>query len=185
MFKTFALGYNHAPPTSTYYCWTISGIWMGLHCRPAGSWMDILTDCCTMYWWCVATLVLWKSWLRMEWCFVVFSYGNWFCLYSSDGCTCIRHRPGEHYLPEWIHPRHIDLTSGFMVWGAISYNSRSHLVFLQGKVNSACYIAQVVNPMLLPLLRQEGDVLISRTMHIHIWLLWCSVLFMMYNSCSG
>ena len=26
----------------------------------------------------------------------------------------------------------------------ISYNSRSHLVFLQGKVNSASYIAQVV-----------------------------------------
>ena len=27
--------------------------------------------------------------------------------------------------------------SGFMVWGTISYNSRSHLVFLQGKVNIA------------------------------------------------
>ena len=42
--------------------------------------------------------------------------------------------------------------------GGISYNSRSHLVFLQDKVNIARYIAQVVNPMLLPFLRQKGDV---------------------------
>ena len=36
--------------------------------------------------------------------------------------------------------------------GVISYNSRSHLVFLQGKVNSVRYIAQVVNSVLLPFL---------------------------------
>ena len=49
-----------------------------------------------------------------------------------------------------------------MVWRAISYNSRSHLVFLQGEVNSAHYVAQVVNPVLLPFLRQEGDVLFQQ-----------------------
>ena len=37
--------------------------------------------------------------------------------------------------------------------GTISYNSRSHLVFLKGKVNSSRYIAQVVNPELLPFIR--------------------------------
>ena len=31
-------------------------------------------------------------------------------------------------------------------------------MFLQGKANSARYIACVVNPVLLPFLRQEGDV---------------------------
>ena len=49
-----------------------------------------------------------------------------------------------------------------MVWGAISYSLRSHLVFLQGKVNSARYIAQVDNIMLPPFLRQEGDVLFQQ-----------------------
>ena len=43
--------------------------------------------------------------------------------------------------------------------GGISYNSWSDLVFPQGKVNSACYIVQLDNPVLLPFLRQEGDVL--------------------------
>ena len=45
-FATFTLGYNHAPPTSKYYCWTTSAIWTGSHFSPVGSWMDISTDCC-------------------------------------------------------------------------------------------------------------------------------------------
>ena len=31
-------------------------------------------------------------------------------------------------------------------------------MFLQGKVNSARYIVQIFNPVLLPFLRQESDV---------------------------
>ena len=61
--------------------------------------------------------------------------------------------------------------------GAIHYNSRSHLVFLQGKVNSARYIAQVVNPVPLSFLRLEDNVIFSRTTHIHILLLRRYVLF--------
>ena len=77
-----------------------------------------------------------------------------FCLYESDGRTRVRlrRRRGERHLPECIRPRHTDPTAGFMMWGAISCNSRSYLVFLQGKSK------QVVNPVLLPFLRQE-DVL--------------------------
>ena len=48
-----------------------------------------------------------------------------------------------------------------MLGGGISYNSRSHLVFLQGKVNSARYITHV-NPVLLPFIRQECDVLFQQ-----------------------
>ena len=70
-----------------------------------------------------------------------------------------------------------------MVRGSISYNSRSHLVFLQGKVNSARYIAYV-NSVLLQFLRQEDSVFFSRTTQVHIWLLRCNVLFVVYN-CSS
>ena len=80
-------------------------------------------------------------------------------MYASDGRTRVRRRPGENHLPECIRSRHTGPTSGSMVWGTISYNSRSHLVFFHGKVNSARYIAQVVIPVLLPFLHQEGDVL--------------------------
>ena len=53
-----------------------------------------------------------------------------------------------------------------MVWRAISYNSRSHFVFLQSNVNSARYHAQVVNPVLLLFIQQECDVIFSRTAHV-------------------
>ena len=68
---------------------------------------------------------------------------------------------------------------------AISYNSRSYLVFLQGKINSALYIAQVVNAVLLPFLWQEGDVLFQQdNTHPHR-VLWCNVLFVVYNKCPS
>ena len=67
---------------------------------------------------------------------------------------------------------------------AIGYNSRSHLVFLQDKINSAHYIAQVVNPRLLPFLRRECGVF-SRTTHIHMQLLRRNVLFVVSNKWTG
>ena len=98
----------------------------------------------------------------MKWRFVVFIDESGFCLNASDERKRVRPRPGEHHLPECISPRHTDPTSGFMVWEAISYNSRSYLVFLQDKVNSARYIVQVVNPELLSFLRQEGNLLFQQ-----------------------
>ena len=68
---------------------------------------------------------------RVEWRSIVLSDENRFCLYASDVCPTL---------------------------GTISYNSRSHLVLLQGKVNSTRYNSQV-NTELMPFLRQEGDVL--------------------------
>ena len=52
--------------------------------------------------------------------------------------------------------------------GDISYISRSHLVFLQGKVNGALYIAGVVKLMILPFLRQKCDVCLHQdNVHPH------------------
>ena len=106
-----------------------------------------------------ATLVCERVNWRVEWCSVVFSDESRFCLCASDGRTCVRHRPRESHLPVCIHLEHTGLSSGFMVWGAIIYNSQSHLVFLKGEINSTHYIAQVVNPVLLPVIQQKGDVL--------------------------
>ena len=93
---------------------------------------------------------------RVEWCSVVFSGESRSCLYASDERKCVRYRPCEHHLLECIPPWHTGPTSGFMVWGTTGFNSLSHLVFLQGKVNSVRYIAQVVNPVLLPFLQHDN-----------------------------
>ena len=130
--------------------------------------------------WCRES-VEWRVELRS----VVFNDEGWFCLYASIARTHVRHRPNECHLLECIRLRHTGPTSGSMVWGASSYNSRSHLAFLQGEINSARYIVQVVNPVLLPFLRQEGYELFSRTTHVHVRLLPLNVLFVVYTNCSG
>ena len=70
------------------------------------------------------------------------------CIYApaNDERTRVWRTPDERHLPKCIYPWHTGPTSGFMVWRAFSYNMQSHLVFLQGKVNSAHYIAQVLIP---------------------------------------
>ena len=96
---------------------------------------------------------------RVEWHSAVFTDESRFCLYASDGhnmCmawTWWASSYGVH-LPTTLRP-HLRLHGV----GSISYNSQSHLVFLQGKVNSADYIAQIANPVLLPFTWQAGDVL--------------------------
>ena len=69
--------------------------------------------------------------------------------------------------------------------GAISYYSRSHLVFLQGKVNSARYIAQLVTPRYCHFFDREMLCTFSRTMLIQIRLLRRNVLFVLYNNWFG
>ena len=92
---------------------------------------------------------------RVKWHSVVFSDASRFVLYASDGHARVWHRP-------WVSSSRMhSLTthrphSRLHGVGSHQLNSRSDLVFLQGKVNSACYVAQVVNPMLLPFIRQEA-----------------------------
>ena len=52
---------------------------------------------------------------RMEWRSVVFSDENRFCLYASDECTHVWHKPGERHHPKCIRPRHTGPNSGFML----------------------------------------------------------------------
>ena len=58
VFATFTLGYNHAMLMSTCSCWTTSAIWIGSDCSLAGSWMEILMDCCTCWAQCISGVML-------------------------------------------------------------------------------------------------------------------------------
>lgn len=48
--------------------------------------------------------------------------------------------------------RHVNQTVGVMVWGAIGYGSRSPLVFGRGIMNAERYVADIIEPHLLPYL---------------------------------
>ena len=40
-----------------------------------------------------------------------------------------------------------------MVWGTIGYNMRSRVLRIEGNLNSNCYIMEVLQPEILPLLQ--------------------------------
>ena len=59
-------------------------------------------------------------------------------------------------------------SSNSMVWEAISYNSRSHLVFLLGKVNSARYMHKSLTPCYWNFFERKVMCFFSRTTHVHM-----------------
>jgi transposase len=95
--------------------------------------------------WCQAR----ADW-RTEWRSVVFSDESRFCLGASDGRVLVRRRPGERLQPSCLRPRHTGPTPGVMVWGAISYGSRSTLVVIPHTLTANVYVSLVIQPVVLP-----------------------------------
>ena len=112
---------------------------------------------------------------------VVFSNESRFCLYASDGHTRMRHRPGESHLLECTRPWHTGHTSSLTVWRAISYNLRSHLMFLQDKVTVPATMHRLLTLCYHHFYDRKVMCCFSRTTHTLIRLLrW---LFVVYNNC--
>lgn len=79
--------------------------------------------------WCLQWCRVRAHW-KAEWNSVEFIDQSRFCLGISDGRTRVRRRPGEHLLLSYIRHRYIDPIPGIMVWGGISYDSKTHLVII-------------------------------------------------------
>ncbi|GBN34178.1 hypothetical protein AVEN_265569-1 [Araneus ventricosus] len=87
---------------------------------------------------------------RTKWRYVVFSDESRFCLDASDGRVLVRRRPGERLQPTCLRPRYTGPTSGGMVWGAISYDSRSTLMVIPRTLTGNLYVTLVIKPVVLP-----------------------------------
>ncbi|GBM19608.1 hypothetical protein AVEN_107286-1 [Araneus ventricosus] len=92
---------------------------------------------------------------RMEWRSVVFSDESRFCL----GASAVRRRPGERLQPTCLRHRHTGPTPRVMVWGAISYDSRSTLVVIPRTLTANLYVSLVIQPVVLPFMKSiQGGV---------------------------
>ncbi|GFT14905.1 transposable element Tc1 transposase [Trichonephila clavipes] len=95
----------------------------------------------------------------MKWRFVVFSGQSRFCLGVSDGRLWVRRRPEEHLQPKFLRPRHTELTPGVIVWGAISYDSRSTLVAILNTLTVNLFVSLVILPIIQPFINSiQGGV---------------------------
>ena len=88
-----------------------------------------------------------------EWWNVVFLDESRFNISYNDGRICVWHYAGECNLRACILQQHRGPTPSVIVWGAIGYNMRSRVLHIEGNLNSNCYIREVLQPEVLPLLQ--------------------------------
>jgi transposase len=98
--------------------------------------------------WCQAR----ATW-RMEWRNVVFSDESRFCFSCDSHRIRVWRRRGERSNPAVTVERPTARQRGIMVWGAISYDSMSPLVRIQGTMRAQDYVQNVLQPVAIPYLQ--------------------------------
>ena len=80
----------------------------------------------------------------------------------NDGRIRVGRYAGERNLRVCILQRHRGPTPSVMVSGAIGYNMRSHLLYIEGNLNSNRYIREVSQPEVLPLLQATPHAILQQ-----------------------
>ncbi|GFT53549.1 transposable element Tcb2 transposase [Trichonephila clavipes] len=92
------------------------------------------------------------TWSVTDWRRVIFSDESRFSLSADDHRTCVWRRTGQRSDPAFIVERHTAISQGVTVWGAISWDTRSSLVVLQGTLTAFRYVDDILTPIVLPML---------------------------------
>ncbi|GFT88887.1 transposable element Tcb1 transposase [Trichonephila clavipes] len=109
-----------------------------------------------------------RAW-QADWLQVVFSDESLFNLWNHDGCIRVRRYAGERCLPECVIERNSGLTTGVMVWDAISYHGRSNLLRIEGNLKSNMYVREVLYiPKSFPSFKASMELSFSRIIHAHM-----------------
>ncbi|GFV97125.1 transposable element Tcb2 transposase [Trichonephila clavipes] len=87
-----------------------------------------------------------------DWRRVIFSDESRFSLSADDHRTRVWRRTGQRSDPAFIVERHTAISQGVTVWGAVSWDTRSSLVVLQGTLTARRYVDDILTPIVLPML---------------------------------
>ncbi|GFX82609.1 HTH_Tnp_Tc3_2 domain-containing protein [Trichonephila clavipes] len=104
----------------------------------------------------------WQQWITegrvyrrggvTDWRRVIFSDESRFSLSDDDHRTRVWRRTGQRSDPAFIVERHTAISQGVTMWGAISWDTRSSLVVLQGTLTARRYVDDILTPIVLPML---------------------------------
>ncbi|GFT58096.1 transposable element Tc1 transposase [Trichonephila clavipes] len=92
------------------------------------------------------------TWSVTDWRRVIFSDESRFSLSADDHRTRVWRRTGQRSDPAFIVERHTAISQGVTVWGAISWDTRSSLVVLQGTLTARRYVDDILTLIVLPML---------------------------------
>ncbi|GFU06927.1 transposable element Tcb2 transposase [Trichonephila clavipes] len=73
-------------------------------------------------------------------------------LSADDHRTRVWRRTGQRSDPAFIVERHTAISQGVTVWGAISWDTQSSLVVLQGTLTARRYVDDILTPIVLPMI---------------------------------
>ncbi|GFT44798.1 HTH_Tnp_Tc3_2 domain-containing protein [Trichonephila clavipes] len=85
------------------------------------------------------------TWSVTDWRRVIFGDESRFSLGADDHRTRVWRRTGQRSDPAFIVERHTAISQGVTVWGAISWDTRSSLVVLQGTLTARRYVDDIFN----------------------------------------
>lgn len=96
-----------------------------------------------------------RLWQVREWQRVLFTDESRFKLFRNDGRERVYRRQGERLAPACIREVQPFGGGGVMVWGGICGEQKTDLVIVQGNLNAVQYRDQVLQPVVLPFLRNQ------------------------------
>ena len=100
--------------------------------------------------WCMAR----STWNDADWGRIVFSDESRFVMYPDDQRRRVWRHPGQRTVPAFTVARPTGPQHGIMVWGAISFDSRTPLVVIRRTLNAQRYRDDILRPVVLPFLLQ-------------------------------
>ena len=97
-----------------------------------------------------------QTWTAEEWRRIVFSDESRFCVDTDDRRIRVWRTTGQRTNTNYTIERHTARIGGILVWGAISYDSRSPLIVIRGTLTAQRYVEEILQPHVLPfMLRSE------------------------------
>lgn len=90
-----------------------------------------------------------------NWSSIIFSDESRFTLDFNDGRLTVHRLSGTRFQDNLIAQHDRYGGGSIMVWGAISFNSRSDLVIINGSLNAQRYIDEILRPVAIPFLYDD------------------------------
>ncbi|KFM60306.1 Transposable element Tc1 transposase, partial [Stegodyphus mimosarum] len=108
--------------------------------------------------WCRAH----SHWNVTDWNRIVFNDVSRFELSLEDQRRRVWRRPGQRYDANLTVFRQTDRQPEVMVWGAISFHSRTHLVVIRCNLTAQRYVDDVLRPAVLPFMSRYHGLTFQR-----------------------
>jgi len=107
-----------------------------------------------------------RRWVSQRWNRVVFTDKSTFNLNWPDGRIGVCRRRGER-----LDPANVVEYDGYgggsvMIWGGISYDGKTELKIVRGRLKAARYCADIILPAVVPYIHDGTDDVFSRIMHV-------------------